>query len=204
MRYFIKNFEKVYNKDWPFGHFPAYEYYPNTGTHIGNDFKVVVGTFIFAPIDGEILKAEFNKYKGNTGIFVFKHKNIEWGLELCHLRELPKKRLYKEGETIAFSGNTGSTGTGPHLHAVLHRDAMVTKNYRRLQSREDFLKLEKEGAVVNCFDWFCSNIEETEKSESAKQKDQKIKKTEQSKEKKVKTKDSFFVLLFNIFFKRKK
>lgn len=167
MRFFIDNFIETHNKDWLFGHFPAYEYYPSTGTHIGTDFIVPIGTQIFAPINGEMFKVFYDKYKGNVGIYIFKHKEIEWGLELCHLRELPNRGKYKEGEIIAYSGNTGGKTTGPHLHAVLHRDAMVRKHYQFLISqglvkkgREAFLKLKKEGAIVDCFDWFCNVIEE--------------------------------------------
>lgn len=160
MRYFLENFEKVYNKDWPFGYFPAYNFYASTGTHIGTDFKVPVGTPVYAPVDGEMFKTEFNRYKGNVGIFIFKHKDIEWGLELCHLREQPEKRLYKEGEIISYSGMTGEKVAGAHLHAVLHRDAAVSKHYQQLTSREEFLRLEKAGAIVDCFQWFCASLQD--------------------------------------------
>lgn len=160
MRYFLENFEAVYNKDWPFGYFPAWEWYASTGTHIGTDFKVSVSTPVFAPVDGELFKTEFNRYKGNVGIFIFKHKDIEWGLELCHLREQPQKGLYKEGDIIAYSGMTGEKVDGAHLHAVLHRDAAVSKHYQLLKSREEFLRLEKEGMIADCFQWFCSALQE--------------------------------------------
>ena len=163
MRYFLDNFEAVYNKDWPFGYFPAWEWYASTGTHIGTDFKVPVGTPVFAPVDGEMFKTEFNRYKGNVGIFIFKHKDIEWGLELCHLREQPQKGLYKEGDTIAYSGMTGEKVDGAHLHAVLHRDATVSKHYQLLKSREEFLRLEGEGAITDCFQWFCLALQREER-----------------------------------------
>lgn len=160
MRYFLDNFEKAHNGDWPFGQFPAWGWYASTGTHIGTDFKVPVGTPILAPVDGEMFKTEFNRYKGNVGIFVFKHKDVEWGLELCHLREQPQKGPYIEGDVIAYSGMTGEKVDGAHLHAVLHRDAAVSKHYQLLKSRDAFLKLEKEGAVVDCFQWFCGALQE--------------------------------------------
>ena len=166
MRYFIEDFEAKYNSENPFGFFPDWEHYQKTGTHIGTDFKVVIGTQIFAPTDGEMFKAEFNQYKGNVGIYIFQHEGVTWGLELCHLKELPQTGTYKEGDKIALSGNTGGATTGAHLHAVLHRDAKVTKNYQELQSRDAFLKLEKEVAIVDCFTWFCEKMKQELKSES--------------------------------------
>lgn len=165
MRYFIEKFEETHNKEWPFGKFPAWEWYESTGTHIGTDFKIPIGTAIFAPIDGKMFKTFYHPYKGNVGIFIFTHKNTEWGLELCHLREQPSGVLFKEGDIIAYSGMTGEKVSGPHLHAVMHRHAHVTKHYGLLTSREAFLQLEKEGAIVDCFDWFCKNTRETPKSE---------------------------------------
>lgn len=158
MRYFLKDFEKSYNKNNPFGNFPDWQNYPRTGTHIGTDFAVAPGTQIFAPTTGEMYKATFDAYKGNVGIYIFDYNGITWGLELCHLRELPKLGKYNEGDLIAYSGNTGGKTTGPHLHSVLHRDATVTKHYQELQSRNDFLRLQKDGAIVDCWEWFPANV----------------------------------------------
>jgi murein DD-endopeptidase MepM/ murein hydrolase activator NlpD len=165
VRYFLKNFRKVYNADNPFGAFPLWEYYPKTGTHVGTDFKIAVGTPIFAPANGEMFKVWFDKYKGNVGVYIFDYRKTTWGLELCHLKELPAVGKFKEGEIIAYSGNTGASTTGAHLHAVLHRGAEVAENYQELQSREDFLRLEKEGAIVDCFQWFCSKMKRKTKRE---------------------------------------
>lgn len=163
MRYFLKDFKKTYNKNNPFGSFPEWKYYPKTGTHVGTDFVVAQGTPLFAPTRGEMLKVEFNKYKGNVGVFIFEHQGITWGLELCHLKELPKLGKYEEGDVVAYSGNTGAATTGAHLHTVLHRDAAVTKHYKELQSRNDFLRLQKDGAIVDCWEWFPANISEDNK-----------------------------------------
>ena len=105
-----------------------------------------------------MFKTEYNRYKGNVGIFIFEHGGVEWGLELCHLKELPTKGKYSEGNLIAYSGNTGGATTGAHLHAVLHRNATVTKHYKELKSREDFLRLHGAGAIVDCWEWFRANI----------------------------------------------
>lgn len=105
--------------------------------------------------------AYFNQYKGNVGVYIFTHEGVEWGLELCHLNQQPAKGVFSEGDVIAHSGNTGSSTTGAHLHAVLHRDAFVTKNYSELTSRDAFLRLESEGRIVDCFSWFKEHIADT-------------------------------------------
>ena len=110
-----------------------------------------------------MFKSEYNQYKGNVGVFIFEHQGTVWGLELCHLKELPKMGKYKEGDIIAYSGNTGGSTTGAHLHTVLHHNAHVTKHYELLKSREAFLQLEKEGAIVDCFEWFNTKLQETPK-----------------------------------------
>ncbi len=148
----------MYNSGNPFGFFPDWKHYPKTGTHIGTDFVVIVGAPVSAPADGEMFKNEVSPSKGNIGIYIFENKGITWGLELCHLKELPKVGQYKENDIIAYSGNTGSATTGAHLHTVLHRDAKVTKHYQELQSRDDFLRLQKDGTIVDCWAWFLANV----------------------------------------------
>jgi murein DD-endopeptidase MepM/ murein hydrolase activator NlpD len=147
----------TYNASNPFGQYDP-KYYPQTKHHIGSDYRVPVGTAIVAPCDGEMFKVAYNAARGNTGIYVFTFKGQEWGLELCHLRELPTKGRRKQGETIAYSGATGSASTGAHLHAVMHLGAMVTKNYTDLISEDAFVRLWREGRLVDPYLWFYQRI----------------------------------------------
>lgn len=140
----------------PFGQYDP-QYYPKTKHHVGSDFAVPVGTTIKAPCEGEVLKVTYNAARGNTAIFDFFHAGREWGLELCHLRELPPLGKFKEGAVIAQSGNTGSATTGAHLHMVLHKDCMVTKNYSELTSEEAFVRLWREGRLVDPYLYFFQN-----------------------------------------------
>lgn len=144
---------KTYNSTNPMGQYNP-EFYPKTKHHLGSDFKVPLGTPIKAPCDGVMVKAVFNSARGNTGIFVFTYEGTEWGLELCHLKQLPSLGIRKQGEDIASTGNTGSATTGAHLHVTLHKDAMVTKNYTLLTSEAAFIKLWVEGKIVDPFLWF--------------------------------------------------
>lgn len=143
----------TYNKSNPFGAVDP-KFYPATHHHIGSDFSVPVGTPIVAPCDGQMAKAVFNPARGNTGIFIFHHGNNDWGLELCHLRELPALGNFKAGDVIAHSGFTGTAASGPHLHVTLHRDAMVTKDYTLLTSEAAYFEMVKQGQIVDPFQWF--------------------------------------------------
>lgn len=151
---------KTYNESNPFGAYDA-QFYPSTHHHIGSDFKVPIGTPITAPKDGQMLKVMWSNAKGNVGIFLFSHEGIEWGLELCHLKEFPKLGQYKEGAVMAYSGNTGTATTAPHLHVVLHRDALVTKNYADLINETAFFKLRDQGRIVDPYAWFKGRITQT-------------------------------------------
>jgi murein DD-endopeptidase MepM/ murein hydrolase activator NlpD len=146
----------TYNSANPFGMYDEV-YYPATHRHIGSDFTVPVGTPITAPEDGEMFKTVFNAARGNTGVYIFKH-GPEWGLELCHLRELPKLGKFKRGDVIAYSGNSGSATTAPHLHVVMHRDATVTKNYTELTSEAAFVRLKDTGRLVDPYSWFLQHM----------------------------------------------
>lgn len=143
----------TYNPSNPFGQTDP-TYYPATHHHIGSDFKVPIGTPIVAPCDGSVLKVVFNAARGNTAIFDFTVKGQEWGMELCHLRELPPVGYFKEGQVIAYSGNTGSASTGAHVHVVLHKDCLVTKNYQDLISEEAFVQMWREGRLTDPYLYF--------------------------------------------------
>lgn len=143
----------TYNKDNPFGAVDPV-FYPATHHHIGSDFKVPVGTSLLSPCKGEVIKAVFNAARGNTAIFFFTWEGQGWGLELCHLRELPNLGKYETNQCIAHSGNSGSASTAPHLHVVMHKDCQVTKNYAALTSEAAYFKLVKEGRLVDPYQWF--------------------------------------------------
>lgn len=147
---------ETYNASNPFGQYDR-AFYPATGHHIGSDFKVPIGTKLYAPCDGEVLKTVYNSARGNTAIFDFFHKGQEWGLELCHLKELPHLGKFKEGEVIALSGNTGKASTGAHLHVVMHKDCVVTKHYQELVSEEAFVRMWREGRLTDPYLWFWNN-----------------------------------------------
>lgn len=145
-----------YNPLNPFGAVDPV-FYPATHHHIGSDFKVPVGTPILAPEDGELAKAVFNQARGNTAIFLF-HHGIDWGVEFCHLRELPPLGNFKRGDVIGCTGNTGTATTAPHLHVTLHKNGVVTKDYELLISEVAFIQMRDSGQLQDPFKWFSEHM----------------------------------------------
>lgn len=132
-------------------------FYPATHHHIGSDFKVPVGTPIHAPEDGQLAKSVFNTARGNTAIFLF-HHGIDWGIEFCHLRELPPTGDFKRGDVIAYSGNTGTATTAPHVHVTLHKGGTVTKDYELLTSEAAFISMRNSGQLQDPYAWFSQHM----------------------------------------------
>lgn len=147
---------KTYNSNNAFGKYDPI-WYPLCHHHPGSDFVVPVGTPIHAPEDGEVLKSVFNNARGNTTIYFFHHGG-DWGVEFCHLRELPKVGKFKRGDVIGFSGNTGSATTSPHVHVTLHKDCLVSKDYELLTSEQAFKTLVAQGQIVDPYAWFSLHL----------------------------------------------
>ncbi len=146
----------TYNPSYPFGAVNSI-LNPLTHHHIGSDFILTIGQRIVAPRDGQVIQAKFNVARGNTCVFDFIYDG-EWGLELCHLQSLPPLGNFQRGQTIAFSGDSGSVTTGPHLHVVMHKNAQVTKDYELLTSPAAFNQLVAEGQLVDPYAWFKARL----------------------------------------------
>lgn len=90
--------------------------------HLGVDYSANVGTKIFAAADG---KVTFRGIKGGYGKTVtIAHKNGYKTL-YGHLSGYPKSlrigQKIKQGDLIAFSGNSG-VSSGPHLHFGVYKN----------------------------------------------------------------------------------
>jgi murein DD-endopeptidase MepM/ murein hydrolase activator NlpD len=87
--------------------------------HNGIDYRVAVGTPVFATASGRVLKADFQYQDPTKGLglrVILGHKNDN-STNYCHLSRVTVKegQYVKAGDVIGYSGNTGSS-TGPHLH----------------------------------------------------------------------------------------
>ena len=86
--------------------------------HKGVDFKVSIGTPVYAPADGKVKFAGF--MRGGGYVVILDHKG-GYSTVYMHLSKFDVKKGQEVamGQVIAKSGNTGYS-TGPHLHYELH------------------------------------------------------------------------------------
>jgi len=105
-------------------HFNPTRVHPVTGEvrpHKGVDFAAPVGTPIYAPADGNILKAGLDSAGLNNGfgrMLIINHGNnlYTWYGHLDAWGEgVSTGDNVKKGDLVAYSGNTGIS-SGPHLH----------------------------------------------------------------------------------------
>ncbi|MEE9259035.1 MAG: M23 family metallopeptidase [Nitrospinaceae bacterium] len=84
--------------------------------HAGTDFKAEVGTLVYAPFEGRVLRKNWN-VRANGYCIELDHPGQGIKTRYLHLsRTHVKKGQYvKQGEKIGESGNTGKT-FAPHLH----------------------------------------------------------------------------------------
>ncbi len=98
----------------PFGTRRSYDGGPFTSYHEGTDFAMPAGTPVYAPAEGVVVLAETLAVRGNA--IVIDHG---WGVYtgLYHLSKFAVQvgQRVKQGDLVAYSGNTGLS-TGAHLH----------------------------------------------------------------------------------------
>jgi murein DD-endopeptidase MepM/ murein hydrolase activator NlpD len=93
---------------------PSLPYPPHA--HIALDFSVVVGTPVFAPADGTVLRILPNNPTCGNGIILQHAEGYTTGY--CHLSDISMVQVGQKisaGCIFARTGNTGPS-TGPHLH----------------------------------------------------------------------------------------
>ncbi|WP_062266469.1 peptidoglycan DD-metalloendopeptidase family protein [Endozoicomonas arenosclerae] len=101
--------------------------HPITGQvrpHRGTDWAVPVGTAVYAPADGFIVKAQTNHPA--AGNFIEMRNGRRYVTRYLHLSQLNVKegQQVRKGDLIGKTGNTGLS-TGPHLHYELFVDGQA-------------------------------------------------------------------------------
>ncbi len=91
--------------------------------HAGTDFSAPVGTAVMATADGTVAYSGFDNGYGKK--VVLDHGN-GYQTIYAHLSKavIRQGQHVRQGDTIAFSGNSGLS-TGPHLHYEVRKDNMV-------------------------------------------------------------------------------
>ena len=84
--------------------------------HRGIDLKAKMNTVVFAPADGIVEYAGFNKNSGFGNLIIIVH-NYGFKSYYAHLNKIKVKfgDVISKGQEIALTGNTGLS-SGPHLH----------------------------------------------------------------------------------------
>ena len=92
--------------------------------HKGCDFKVPLGTPIYATSDGVVELAE-NREKGYGKLIKIRHDE-RYQTMYAHLSSFNAKKgdQVKKGDVIAYSGNSGRS-IRPHLHYEVYKDGKV-------------------------------------------------------------------------------
>ena len=97
-------------------------------THPGMDIPTPVGTKVIAPMDGEVVVADFNFNPLCGATIDIDYKNGFWS-RFCHLSRIDVKQgdEVKQGQVVGLSsGKVGEPGagktTGPHLHFALKKN----------------------------------------------------------------------------------
>ena len=89
------------------------------GLGAAEDTVASIGTPVYAPFDGTI-ETYWGTQGGNWSRLIRENGDR---IEMAHLSAyVVQSGKIKEGELIAYTGNTGSITTGPHLHLQILRN----------------------------------------------------------------------------------
>jgi len=123
--------------------------YNPTGGHTGEDIAVPVGTPLVAMADGVVVHVGYftGKYSDNpwwimpsfAGFVV----TVDYGEYLSHYAHCSGSpvlsgRRVRQGDVVAYSGNTGSATSGPHCHWEVMRNGwnLQSSTYGRINPRD--------------------------------------------------------------------
>lgn len=115
---------------------PNKKFYPQTGHHIGTDFACPKGTPVKAPMDGKVTVSGYSKSLGLFCYYEYVYDGVKYVTRFLHLSRRPKTGIFKQGEKIGETGDSGKT-TGAHLHIDIFLnevrvDILTSKNFRNL------------------------------------------------------------------------
>lgn len=108
-----------------------------TAHHLGVDYAAIKGTALFAPFNGTIVSQMRGVQGGNT--ILFHPDGKDEVIRFMHLdRFVTKGGRVKEGDLIAYTGNTGAMTTGAHLHLDVSKHALNIYNFGNFLDPEKY------------------------------------------------------------------
>ena len=118
--------------------------------HSGLDFAMPEGTPIPALANGTIVLQQFSQVLGNVSVLrVMGNDKKLYYIGYAHLKAegLEVGQKVKEGDTIGFVGNTGSSSSGSHLHLTVSREVKGVFGPTSIkQDPIEFIKANKKAA----------------------------------------------------------
>lgn len=92
--------------------------------HNGVDIQANIGTKVYAPGDGTVIFAGWQRGYGRT---IEIDHGFGYHTKYGHLRKIKVKdgQKVKRGDLIALTGNSGSLSTGPHLHYEIRQNGIA-------------------------------------------------------------------------------
>lgn len=108
-----------------------------TAHHLGTDYSALKGTPLYAPFDGNIVSQMYGVQGGRT--ILMKPIGQDVAIRFMHLdRFTTKGGRVKKGDVIAYTGNTGVTTKGAHLHIDISKHALNIYNFSNFVDPERF------------------------------------------------------------------
>jgi len=104
-----------------------------SAAHLGTDYMTPTGTPVYAPFDGV---SKINSFA--TGGTVIDYHTNGYVMRFMHLSSIVKTGQCAEGELIAYTGNTGTLTTGPHLHIDISKGNVNIYNINNFLNPETF------------------------------------------------------------------
>ena len=144
MIYPIKDWESA-KRGFKFGQKTWY-----TDHHLGIDHIVPQGTPVYAPCDCEVT-VMVGEQGGNT--LWAKYIDPEYGILIMrcmHLKNLPTKGNFKQGDIIGYTGNTGKASTGAHLHTDISKNSVIITNFNNFIDPEKYFsqKIQNKSMII--------------------------------------------------------
>lgn len=110
--------------------------------HNGVDIITDVGTKIYAPGGGVV---EFAGRRGGFGVTLEIDHGFGYKTIYAHLSSIVVKQgqIIKRGNLVAYSGNTGSLTTGPHLHYEVRHEGIALNPSNFIYDDVDLFEIAK-------------------------------------------------------------